>query len=103
MLLQHNLFFNTALYVCHKVNIPIKGKDFKQQILKSSQEQTECLLTPSLLQNGGGGERSIQQVPLCWKSRPMGYGRWWPFGCSIAFEREEEKIPKKACFLKYLD
>ena len=42
MLLQHNLFFNTALYVCHKVNIPIKGKDFKQQIEKSNQELTEC-------------------------------------------------------------
>lgn len=64
MLLQHNLFFNTALYVCHKVNIPIKGKDFKQQILKSSQEQTECLLTPSLLQNGGGGGEHTASTPL---------------------------------------
>lgn len=37
MLLQHNLFFNTDLYVCHKVNILIKAKDFKEAILKTTE------------------------------------------------------------------
>lgn len=46
MLLQHNLFFNTALYVCHKVNIPVKGKDFTQEIRKSEQGLSQYQLTP---------------------------------------------------------
>lgn len=44
MLLQHNLFFNIALYVCHKVNIPIKGKDFKQQIFKKQPRPNRVLV-----------------------------------------------------------
>lgn len=36
MLLQHNLFFNIALYVCYKVNILIKAKDFKEEILETT-------------------------------------------------------------------
>ena len=72
MLLQHNLFFNTALYVCHKVNIAIKGKDFKQQIKKSNQGLTECCkLTPSVLLNGGG--RPTASVPLL---GIQAYGPW---------------------------
>ena len=54
MLLQHNLFFNTALYVCHKVNIPIKSKDFKQQIKKSNQELRVLVNTFCAAKRGAG-------------------------------------------------